>query len=201
MGSVHDIKTGAVKSRQIGNDKVKSKDIRDDGGVKSQDVKDDSLLGEDIDEDSLGTVPSSLSAEQLDGHSINRLSATTTNDGAEQTVDLGLGFSLQLTCPSGVTKIDLTSAPGNPDSIVRARASTFTSKMETDTVDLTPIRGGDDFPLWDTDEGFQIDGNIELVIRRQDGTGVTAMVGHADSSNDNPFGVAGCALGGKSIAG
>jgi hypothetical protein len=72
--------------------------------------------------------------------------------------------------------------------------------METDTVDLTPIRGGDGFPLWDTTTG-QTDGNIELVIWRQDGTGVTAMIGHADSFNDNPSGVDGCALGGKSIAG
>lgn len=35
----NDIKTGAVKSKQIGNDQVKSKDLKDGKAVKSKDVK------------------------------------------------------------------------------------------------------------------------------------------------------------------
>lgn len=58
-----DIKKGAVKSKQIGNDQVRSKDIKDDKGVKSADVKDGSLKGTDIDESSLGTVPRATDAE------------------------------------------------------------------------------------------------------------------------------------------
>lgn len=52
-----DIKKGAVKSRQIGDGKVQSKDIANKKGVKSVDVADGSLSGADIDESSLGTVP------------------------------------------------------------------------------------------------------------------------------------------------
>ncbi len=71
-----DIRTGAVKSKQIGDDNVKSKDLKDGKAVKSRDVKDGtlteadvaggSLTGESIEDDSLtaadideSTLPSS----------------------------------------------------------------------------------------------------------------------------------------------
>lgn len=43
-----DIRTGAVKSKQIGDDKVKSKDLKDGEAVKSRDVKDGNLTETDI---------------------------------------------------------------------------------------------------------------------------------------------------------
>lgn len=57
-----DIKKGAVKSKQIGNEQIRSKDIKDRKGVQSVDVRDESLTGADIDESSLGTVPSAGTA-------------------------------------------------------------------------------------------------------------------------------------------
>lgn len=62
----NDIKAGAVKSKQIADDAVRSKDIRDETGVKSRDVKDESLSGADIDEDSLGTVPRAAAADSAE---------------------------------------------------------------------------------------------------------------------------------------
>ena len=49
----NDIKTGAVKSKQIGDDKVKSKDLKDGKAVKSLDVKDGDLTGADIADEAL----------------------------------------------------------------------------------------------------------------------------------------------------
>ena len=91
-----DIKTGAVKSKQIGDDKVKSKDIKDEGGVKSQDVKDGSLLGEDIDEDSLGTVPRAATADaaaSLDGFDPSTLlEGDGVYDATTGSIDVDTGF-------------------------------------------------------------------------------------------------------------
>jgi hypothetical protein len=51
-----DIAKGAVKSKDIKNSGVKSKDINL-GGVKSSDVANDTLVGEDINENTLDRVP------------------------------------------------------------------------------------------------------------------------------------------------
>ena len=65
-----DIRKGAVRSKQIADGQVRSKDIQDQRGVRSIDVKDGSLRGADIDESSLGKVPRSIRADvasALDG--------------------------------------------------------------------------------------------------------------------------------------
>jgi hypothetical protein len=58
-----DIINGAVKSKDIKNSGVKSKDINL-GGVKSSDVADDTLVGEDINENTLGKVPRANEADK-----------------------------------------------------------------------------------------------------------------------------------------
>ena len=58
-----DIKKGAVKSKQITDGQIGSKDIKNNKCVKSADVKDGSLTGTDIDETSLETVPRAVEAE------------------------------------------------------------------------------------------------------------------------------------------
>lgn len=64
----NDIKTGAVKSKQIADDGVKSKDLKDGKAVKSRDVKDNDLSGEDIDESSLeGVTPAGPAGGDLSG--------------------------------------------------------------------------------------------------------------------------------------
>ena len=63
-----DIKAGAVKSRQIANDAVRSKDLKDGTAVKSRDVKDNTLTGQDIDESSLaGVAPAGPAGGDLAG--------------------------------------------------------------------------------------------------------------------------------------
>jgi hypothetical protein len=62
----NDIKKNAVKSRHIKNGQVKKKDIHG-GAVASGAVLDNSLTGADIDESTLGEVPSAGNAERLGG--------------------------------------------------------------------------------------------------------------------------------------
>lgn len=90
-----DIKAGAVKSKQIADDGVKSKDLRDGKAVKSRDVKDQTLTGEDIDEQTLGTVPSAAradSAQSLDGFDpSNVLRGDGVYDAATGTIEVDTG--------------------------------------------------------------------------------------------------------------
>ncbi len=58
-----DIVNGAVKSKDIKNSGVKSKDINL-GGVKSSDVANDTLVGEDINENTLNKVPRASEADK-----------------------------------------------------------------------------------------------------------------------------------------
>jgi hypothetical protein len=64
-----DIKVGAVKSKQIGDDRIRSKDIKDGKGVKSRDVKNGDLSEVDIAARSLtgkSIKNESLTADQID---------------------------------------------------------------------------------------------------------------------------------------
>lgn len=63
-----DIKPGAVQSKHIGNDQLKSRDLKDGKAVKSRDVKDGTLTGQDIDESSLvGVAPAGSAGGDLNG--------------------------------------------------------------------------------------------------------------------------------------
>ena len=63
-----DIKNGAVKSKQIGDDKVRSKDIKDENGVKSRDLKNDNIQSVDIKDGDLSEAD--IAAESITGKSI-----------------------------------------------------------------------------------------------------------------------------------
>jgi hypothetical protein len=60
-----DIVNGGVKSKDIKNSGVKSKDINL-GGVKSSDVANDTLVGEDINENTLDRVPRASEANRAE---------------------------------------------------------------------------------------------------------------------------------------
>lgn len=66
----NNIKTGAVKSKQVGDDKLKSRDLKDGKAVKSRDVKDGSLSEADI------------ASESLTGESIGRLTEADIASGS-----------------------------------------------------------------------------------------------------------------------
>jgi hypothetical protein len=68
---------GGAYAAGLGRDSVKSKHIKD-GQVKSQDVRDNGLTGTDVDEGSLGKVPSAASADSAD---------TAANAGDAGTLD------------------------------------------------------------------------------------------------------------------
>ncbi len=69
-----DIKKGAVKSKQIGDDGVRSKDIKDGTGVKSRDLKNDNVKSIDIKDGDLSEVD--IAARSLTGESIKNDSLT-----------------------------------------------------------------------------------------------------------------------------
>lgn len=73
---------GGAYAAGLGRDSVKSKHIKD-GQVKSQDVQDNGLTGTDIDEGSLGKVPSAASADSA-GTAANAGNAGTL-DGIDST--------------------------------------------------------------------------------------------------------------------
>jgi hypothetical protein len=62
-----DLGLNAVGTDKINNGAVRSEDIRD-GAVRSTKVFDESLTGADVDESSLGQVPSAGDADTVDGH-------------------------------------------------------------------------------------------------------------------------------------
>lgn len=57
----NDLKRGSVGSRAIANNSIRSSDIRR-SNVLSSDIKDNAVTGNDVDEGSLGTVPSAANA-------------------------------------------------------------------------------------------------------------------------------------------
>lgn len=70
---------GGAYAAGLGRDSVKSKNIKD-GQVKSQDVRDNGLSGTDLDESTLGKVPSAASAD-----SANSATNAGTLDGIDST--------------------------------------------------------------------------------------------------------------------
>ncbi len=79
-----DIRTGAVKSKQIADDGVKSRDLKNGAAVKSGDVKDDSLSGKDIDESSLkGVTPAGPAGGDLAGVFPNPVISPAAVDSAK----------------------------------------------------------------------------------------------------------------------
>jgi len=76
----NDPKRGSIGTRAIANNSIRSGDIRT-GNVQSSDVKDDSVTGGDVDESSLGKVPSATSADSATN------AASAANAGALDGVD------------------------------------------------------------------------------------------------------------------
>jgi hypothetical protein len=159
-----DIRAGAVKSKQVANDGIKSKDLRDGRAVKSRDVKDGSLGGSDIDEASLGTVPRAATADSADlaadadtvgGVSITPFSFTRPSDlfgtetvierdGVKVTYNCGAGdISLRAYPISDGTRVRLIRIPLNFDlSETDQMAKTAESSDANDSVQLA-LGGGD----------------------------------------------------------
>ncbi|MGH2963388.1 MAG: hypothetical protein ACRDL3_14540 [Solirubrobacterales bacterium] len=147
--------------------------------------------------DTATNAANATSAETVDGHSIHRFSTLVPPDGTTETVEMGLGYSLSVRCAGGSVDIRIASADGNPPAILRSRAATGAG---TRSLQGTPLAGGDAFAATTNASATDTDGNLEIAIWRQDGTGVTAEAGYADNATP-PFGEDACALGGKSLAG
>ena len=73
----------SVDSADVKNESLVSKDLKNGKAVDSSDVIDDALTGEDVDESSLGVVPSAASAESVGANSV----------GGGNVVDRSLGNS------------------------------------------------------------------------------------------------------------
>lgn len=69
----------SVVSSSIKNGKVKTKDISNKKGVKSKDIVDGEVTGADVDESSLGQVPSSDKLDGLDADSLIRVAGASAN--------------------------------------------------------------------------------------------------------------------------
>jgi hypothetical protein len=100
-----DIINGAVKSKDIKNSGVKSKDINL-GGVKSSDVANDTLVGEDINENTLGKVPRANEADKatnadnadaLQGNPASAFAPSTVVRWAEVNADGSIDDSFGIT--------------------------------------------------------------------------------------------------------
>ncbi len=101
-----DIANGAVKSKDIKNSGVKSKDINL-GGVKSSDVADDTLVGEDINENTLSKVPRASEADKAtnadnatNAATASRLGTVITRKSSATVVD-GTANAVAATCDEG----------------------------------------------------------------------------------------------------
>jgi hypothetical protein len=85
-----DIKNGQVKNKDIRNNAVTGGKVKD-GAVKSADVGDDSLTGTDINESTLGQVPSANAANTANtastANTANSATTATTADSANAIAD------------------------------------------------------------------------------------------------------------------
>jgi hypothetical protein len=117
----------SVRSKHIVNGQVKKGDVANDdtaGALTGQDVSNaggGSLGTADIDESSLGTVPSANSASTVDDYSIVKVDARGTPGGGGTFLDpsQGGGLSLQLNCVSGTNDAMITAFTNQNGSVIQ----------------------------------------------------------------------------------
>ena len=98
--AIASVSKNQVKSKHVKDNALKSKDLKDGKGVEGKDVKDDSLRGTDVDESSLGKVPSATSADTatnannadtLDG--VDSQALVTSKQGSDSNCSVGTAFT------------------------------------------------------------------------------------------------------------
>jgi len=111
----NDPKRGSVGTRAIANNSVRSSDIRT-GNVRSSDVLNDSLTGDDILENTLGKVPSAVSADSArpSGPAGGSLTGTYPNP------TLGTDSVRAAQFGNMITVTNVTNVPINGDGSVTA---------------------------------------------------------------------------------
>jgi len=111
------IRKGAIRSYHIKNRQVRRQDIAG-GAISTRQVSNDSLTGKDIKEATLGLVPSALDARTVNGITERLVRASQPNpSGAAQVVAQG-GLTALLSCSGGGATLQIHgSAAGDVGSV------------------------------------------------------------------------------------
>jgi hypothetical protein len=104
-----DIRNGQVKGKDIGRNAVTSRKIKN-GAVTSADAKNDGLTGTDINEGTLGQVPSAGSAGVANSLASGDVNATTVSNAP------GALTTVEASCDSGLKGISAGLRVDNPAS-------------------------------------------------------------------------------------
>lgn len=177
-----DLKKGAVKGADIAKNAVNGAKIKN-GAVGSGDVKNDGLTGTDINEGTLGQVPSAAtagsansantansanSAGSVDGASFVRINYRGAEDSPAVDILKAAGLTVTANCNGGSLVIAMVS--NVDDSMAHWAVNQLDSPLDDDD-DGQQNRSEDKFSLYEEDDSFD-SGNTLLID--ETGTGSAA---------------------------
>ena len=140
LGTAWALERNSVRSQHIVNGQVKTADVANDDTAKALTGEDVSNAGggslgtADIDESSLGTVPSSNSASTVDGYSIVKVDERATPGGGSTFLQpsQGGGLTLQFQCVSGTNDATIVAQTNENGSVIQE--GTFNGTADNTTL-------------------------------------------------------------------
>jgi hypothetical protein len=176
------IRKGAVHSRQIRNGQVRRQDIAG-GAINSRKVSNDTLKGKDIDESSLGVVPSAQDARTVNGVAVRTVRVSQPDPSAAAQVLAQGGLTVRLSCNGNADLQVSGSASGDAGAVFDPANGT----QQFDAGSSAFLSTGGSVP------GF-------ATVRRVDGT-VTRLDFELDQRNDGFGSQDDCFLNGFLLSG